>query len=295
MLEIRVERLLTRDHHHDGGLNVDTRCHGWHRCGRQLKSHYFIKLDISSADRAQDGTVLRVHEDNEVVEAICMNLVVDMTRQVNNLFIRLEVHSADRALTQLVVDSKQVDHSFTRLVSHLGDELGAVTFLLLDSCLLLECIQFSCVFNFPCSSFEIFHIIELLKFGLNVVNRERTPLKIILHLILFTRLAAASQREPQGPRNDSERDEYHMLQTVDDEQNLQGNVRYVVFPVLELIWVLWFNLPNQSDGQYAERPIYGPLSQDPPLKRLSAASFEKACLQQGKVAAVKDTFPQRET
>lgn len=138
MLEIRIERLLTRDHHNDGGLNVNTRYHGWHRCGRQLKPHDFIKLDISSADRAQDGTVLRVHEDNKIVEAICMNLVVDVTRQINNLFVRLEVHSADRALTQLVVDSKQVDHSFTRLVSHLGDELGAVTFLLFDSCLLLE-------------------------------------------------------------------------------------------------------------------------------------------------------------
>jgi hypothetical protein len=296
MLEIRVERLLTRGHNRDGGQHINTWCHWWwHRCGWQIESHYFIKLDSSSTDRAQYGTVFRVHEVHESVKAICMNLVVDVTGKVNNLFVRLEIQGADWALAELVVDSKQVDHPFACLVSHLGDELSVVTFLSLDSGLLFEFIQFSCVFNFPCASFKIFHIIQLLKLVLNVVNRDRTPLEIILDLILFTRIAAASECKPQGPCNDPKCDEQHMLHTENDKENFKGYVRYVILTVLELIWIFGFDFPNQRDSQNAERPIDGPLGQDPPLKRLSAASLKKACLQTSNVAAIKDAFPKRKT
>lgn len=85
MLEVRVKGLCSRHRHHDGtrwhhhtssGRRHDQR----YRCGWQIKSHNFVHSNLLPTDGAENILLLVVHERNIVVEAVCVDLVTDVTR-----------------------------------------------------------------------------------------------------------------------------------------------------------------------------------------------------------------------
>jgi len=75
MLEVRVERLLSRRHHHRSNHFVHRH---ENRCGWQIQSHNLVQLNWLTANRAEYFLASLVHVVDILGEAVAVHLMRDV-------------------------------------------------------------------------------------------------------------------------------------------------------------------------------------------------------------------------